>query len=97
MPNQRVECPLMTQSRHFDRHLRHQFGFDFALEGMLRVGRVAHTGINLGAVIQDAARVGERLETPPVDLIFGDVMQLKSGAERLESCRSHQSRPASTW
>ena len=39
--------------------------FDLALEGMLRVGRVAHAGINLGAVIQDAARVGERLETPP--------------------------------
>ena len=45
--------------------LGHQFALDLALEGVLRVRRVANTGVDLGAVVHDAAGIGERLEPPP--------------------------------
>ena len=59
-----------------------QFAFNRALEGVLRVRRVAHTGVNPGAVIEHAACVGERLETPPavVPAVFPPANAATSGA-----------------
>jgi hypothetical protein len=45
--------------------LGHQLVLDLALIGVLRVRRVANTGIDPGVVVHDAAGIDERLETPP--------------------------------
>src|SRR5262245_32251192 len=54
-----VQRSLASASR-----LRHQFVLNPALEGVLRIWRVAHAGIDPGAVVHHAARVAERLKTP---------------------------------
>jgi hypothetical protein len=63
--------------------LRRYLGLYLAFECVLRVRGVAHTGIDLGAVIKDAARVGEGFETPsPVVLAHSRITHTSKGKLR---------------
>jgi hypothetical protein len=64
-PSRAVGIPKLVQPNVAARlQLRHEFAFDFAFESMPRVRRIAHSGVDLSAVVEDAARICERFKTP---------------------------------